>query len=164
MKKTSILLCALVIAFTTYQCSSSKYQLQEESSLNPNKVYFQEWYAGIKVGGSGVNIYFPNLEGSKAIVIDSVYFRKMSGKLTKGRARYSAILKRPSQHYDNISEAYNNDEKKKALKAINFPFLLKHDECVISYLEDGAKKYLKIKGITEREGIYYEDGPVTSID
>ena len=52
-------------------------------------------------------------------------------------------------------------EKKKALKAIKFPFLLKHDECVISYFENGEKKYLKVKGIIEKKGIYYEDGHVT---
>lgn len=164
MKKLFTFLTLAIIASTAYQCSSSKYKLEEASSLETNKVYFQEWYAGIKVGGSGVNIYFPNLNASNSIVIDSVYFRKMSGKLNKGRARYSAILKKQSQHYANISTSYNNDEKRKDIKAINFPFLLKHDECVISYFENGEKKYLKIKGILEKEGIYYEDGPVTSID
>ena len=164
MKKLFTFLTIAIIAVTAYQCSSAKYQLQEESLLITKKVYFQEWYAGIKVGGSGVNIYFPNLDTSNEIVIDSVYFRKMSGKLTKGRARYSAILTKSSEDYNNISSSYNNDEKRKELKAINFPFLLKHNECVISYTENGERKYLKIKGVTEKQGIYYENGPVTSID
>lgn len=165
--KTPNPLCYLFLAlitFSTIACTSAKHKLEESSSIKVSKVYFQEWYAGIKVGGSGVNIFFPNLESSESIVIDSVYFRKLSGKLSKGRARYSAVLKRNSQDYNNISSAYNDDEKRKALKAINFPFLLKHDECVISYIEHGEKKYYKITGILEKEGIYYEDGPVTSID
>ena len=163
MKTLNQAFCFLSFMCLYFQCSSTKPLLEENAPFTSNKAYFQEWYAGIKVGGSGVNIYFPNLDDSESIVIDSVYFQKMKGKLTKGRARYSAVLMKPDKHYANISSSYE-DTSKKRRKEMDFPFLLKEDECVISYFQNGERKFVKIKGLIERRGIYYEDGPVTSID
>jgi hypothetical protein len=37
--------------------------------------------------------------------------------------------------------------------------ILSNRECIISYLEDGGTKYLKLSEVLENEWIYYEDGP-----
>lgn len=160
MKSVRPFFKAILIALAVslfFQCSSSKYQLEETASINPKQAYFLEWYAGIKVGGSGFNIYFPNLNGQKNVVVDSVFFRRMKAKLIEGRSRYTAVLKNSSKHYADISKQYQAGNKKLD-KAANFPFQLKENECVISYLENGETKYLKITNLKEKQSLYYEKG------
>ncbi|WP_452221545.1 hypothetical protein [Lacinutrix salivirga] len=136
------------ITVSTLQSCGSKYKLQDQTPLNTKRVYFQEWFAGVKVGGTGINMYFPNLNNTNSIEIDSVFFRNLKGKLEKGRAKYTAILKHKTAH--ELAEIANKKSK--------FPFKLTNNECVISYIEQGEKKYLKVSNIAENEGVYYEKG------
>ncbi|WP_026754319.1 hypothetical protein [Sediminibacter sp. Hel_I_10] len=128
--------------------------LQAQSSVKFDAVYFQEWYAGIKVGGTGFNIFLPNVNKNQDIVMQDVYFRNLKGKLNKVKDKYVATLKNPSPHY-----TFKTPEKPK-----DYPFDLKDSECVISYLENGQTKYLKIAVLNERAGTYYENGPPSIYD
>jgi hypothetical protein len=145
-KRVTYLALLTIAIIAQFQCASSKPKLQDSAAFQTDRIYFQEWFAGINVGGTGMNMYFPNLNSSNNVVIDSVYFRNLKGKLTPGRATYTAILKNKSP-YDTTTTK------------VRIPFKLSDNECVISYFENGEKKYLKIGNISEKEGIYYEDGP-----
>lgn len=154
MRRVFFIFSVLAISFNFYQCSSSKYVLEKESPLKPYKPYFQAWFEDIKNGGSGINICFPNLNGNNEVIMDSIYFRGIKGKLVKGRSKYVAQLHNPSP-YDrdmSVEAAFKKEEKP------TFPFKLLNTECVISYLENGERKYLKISNLIEKEGIYYEKG------
>ena len=152
----SLLLCML-FSISFYHCSSTKYQLVEQTEIQPSHAYFLEWYAGIDVGGSGYNVYLPNLNSNKSVKVDSIFFRRLKGKLFEGRSRYSAVLKRESKHYDALSKQFQEGNKKLD-KAANFPFDLKHNECIISYIENGVTKYFKITNLKEKQSLYYEKG------
>ncbi|MCB0447314.1 MAG: hypothetical protein KDD03_07340 [Gelidibacter sp.] len=152
IKKSIFKLFVTFTILSTLQCSSSKYKLQETPAFQFDSVYFQEWYAGIKVGGTGINMYFPNLNDANTVTMDSVYFRNLKGKLVRGRSMYSAILKNRSP-YDTTPI---NPSMKPAFKLLA-------SECVVSYIEKGEIKYFKLKNINEREGVYYEDGPPTTM-
>jgi len=153
MRKLYLLLCAVTLAFSTFQCSSA-YKLEKESVLKPHRPYFHSWIAEIKQGGSGFNLYFPNLNPNGKVLLDSVYFRGIKGKLVKGRAMYSANLKNPSPYERDMSieAAFKKEEKSK------FPFKLTNMDCVISYVENGETKYYKVAGLTEKKGIYNSEG------
>ncbi|WP_179349455.1 hypothetical protein [Winogradskyella pacifica] len=90
---------ALAIVFSfTYQCSSSKVetsQFESSTAFKVEPVVFQEWYAGLKVGGTGINVFVPVVNKSDDIVIDSIYFRNLKGKLAQKNDKYVAILKKP---------------------------------------------------------------------
>lgn len=153
MKKAALLLCIISIALSSYQCSSA-YKLEKESVLSPNRPYFQTWTAGVKADGTGVNLYFPNLNANNTVTLDSIYFQGIKGKLLKGRALYFAQLKNPSPYDRDMSiEASFQKEKKSS-----FPFKLLKTDCVIIYIENGETKYLKISGLAEKEGVYYPQG------
>lgn len=122
--------------------------LENNPVLQLDKVHFQEWYAGIKVGGTGINMFFPNIKTDKDIQLETVYFRNMKGKLQKEKAMYSAVLKNESPYYT----------WQPAKKPADYPFDLKDNECVISYTENGKTKYLKIENLDEKAGTYYENG------
>lgn len=146
----------LIILMTLFNCSSSKVKLEEKAPLEYSRPYFQEWVAGIEDGGSGVNIYFPNLVVKNNAIVDSVFFRKMKGKLRNGKASYFASLKK-----DMPQDIVMSDDPKAEYgnKTQEFPFDLKNDECVISYIEKGETKYFKIVDLKEKEGEYYPTSP-----
>jgi hypothetical protein len=56
-------------------------------------VSFQEWYAGIKVGGTGINIFVPISDEADNVSIENIYFRNLQGRLVKSNGKYMAVLK-----------------------------------------------------------------------
>lgn len=152
-KIASTIVFAGLIA-TTFQCTSSKEVIptttfEQPTAFKVQPVYFQEWYAGIKVGGTGINVFVPIENENPNILLDSVYFRNLKGKLIKKDGKYVAIL-------ENASKLYTF---KKSEKPADYPFTLKDSECAISYIEKGTTKYFKVGGLNEVAGAYYENGP-----
>lgn len=149
MKSTFKTVFLLLIIVSIFSCKSSKYAFQKEAPFQLTRAYFNNWTTGIKVGSTGLNIYFANLIPAKNIKIDSVFFRKMKGKLKEGKGLYtSRLTKRLTNAEDN------------ALTTNGFsPFKLGSRECVISYIENGVIKYYKVNFIEEKEGVHYLDGP-----
>ncbi len=156
LKRIFTILTTSVLTMSFLQCSSSKFKLQEKAPLEYNRPYFQEWVAGIKDGGSGVNIYFPNLVIKNNAIVDSVFFRKMKGKLRNGKASYFASLRKEKPQDIDMS---GDPKAEYGNKIPEFPFDLEYDECVVSYIENGETKYFKIVDMKEKEGEYYPTSP-----
>ncbi|HLT33118.1 MAG TPA: hypothetical protein VKZ98_04955 [Aquaticitalea sp.] len=148
-KQATYALFTTVLLVSNYNCSSSKQvAFQPETSLKVDQVIFQEWYAGLKVGGTGYNIFLPSLVHNEDIKVENVYFRNLTGKLVEKKGRYSAVLKNPSLFY-----TWEYPEK-----PADYPFDLAPNECVIGYQENGQTKYHKIVNVNEKAGTYYENG------
>lgn len=151
-KATYVIVFALIYAFSP-QCAGQKATfttvVNEQLPFKVKPVSFQEWYAGIEVGGTGINIFIPITDLSENVKIDRVYFRNLSAELSEIDGKYCASLKNTSLKYTF----------KKSEAPADYPFTLKDYECVVSYLEDGETKYLKIATMKEFEGVYYENGP-----
>ncbi len=150
-KATHAIVFAIAISFM-FQCATPKVAattFEQQTPFKIKTVNFQEWYAGIKVGGTGINVFIPISEISNNVVLDNLYFRNLKGKLTKSGDKYIAVLKNPSRHY-----TFHKVEK-----PADYPFDLSNDECVISYVENGQTKYHKITALYEVAGTYYENGP-----
>lgn len=122
---------------------------EEQAPFKVKPVSFQEWYAGIEVGGTGLNVFMPISDVKENIIFNEVYFRNLKGKLIKKEDEYMAVLKHPSPHYTF----------KKPEKPADYPFTLTDNECVLSYTENGQTKYYKITTLNEFAGTYYENGP-----
>ncbi len=129
---------------------SSAYKLEKTAPIQYSRAYYQHWTAPIKVGSSGINFHIANLTPANNVVIDSVFFRNLKGKLVPSRGKYvSQLIKRKP-----ISEGHELNTMKE------FPFEITNRECVVSYRENGETKYFKISNLIENEGIYYKDGPI----
>lgn len=151
LKKATYALIFAVIFTSTFQCASHKEiatTFEEEAPFKVKPVSFQEWYAGIKVGGTGINVFIPITNIKENIVFNNVYFRNLKGQLVKEQGKYVAVLKNPSRNYTFI----------KADKPADYPFTLADDECVLSYTENGKLKYYKMISLNEVAGTYYENG------
>lgn len=149
IKKATFAIFLTIVFSSNFQSFSQKVAILEKTPvLQLEQVQFQEWYAGIKVGGTGINMFFPNIKTDENIRLDAVYFRNMKGKLQKEKAMYTAVLKNDSPYYT----------WQPVKKPSDYPFDLKDNECVISYIENGTTKYIKIDNLNEKAGTYYENG------
>lgn len=158
MKIFKLTLTLLLVVTLNFSCSSTKrahkLPVEKETTLAFTKPYFQVWNAAIKYGSRGAKLYLPNLQSRTNAKIDKVYFRGMYGTLKKGRSLFTAIVTKP---------VLNDGSPNPNVEQIEFPFDLRPDECVVSYIEEGKTKYFLISGLAEREGIYYPDGPPTVV-
>ena len=132
VKNVTYLLFFSCLSLSFFQCASSKYKLQKQSAFQSERIYFQEWFAGVQVGGTGFNLFFPNLYPNAHVQMDSVYFRGLKGKLEPAKGMYTAILKNKSP-YDTSTQVSK------------FLFKLGYTECVVSYWVQGEHKYYKLK-------------------
>lgn len=139
----------LLIFVLVFSCSSSKYALQKKAPLLWSHAYSFDWTTGIDIGSSGTDLFLANLTPNQNVQIDSVFFKKMKGKLVKEKGMYSAqlIKRRP------ISKGHT------LTTTGQFHFKLLNSECVVSYIEGGLTKYFKIVNVQEKEGVHYPSGP-----
>jgi len=143
-------------------CSSAQ-KMETKLPLTLGEVYSQKWIAGVKGGGSGVNVFIKILNNPNNIELDSIFFQDKSSKVflinnTQAIGRFKSDI---NQQKDVImsNEPYaeygNNVEK-----TPNKPrFELKENECVISYIEKTRTKYFKIETIRKKELLAYPSTP-----
>ena len=148
MKRLAYLSLSLFL-LNLISCSGSK-EVVSQLPVKASHVYFQNWTTDISIGSSGTNIYIANLTAKNNVTIDSVYFRKMKGKLVKGRSLYSSQLLRMLP---------NSQGNELTTEGVIVPIALGKNECAVSYTENGETKYFKISNVTEREGVHYKFGP-----
>lgn len=148
MNKIFRFLFLIVISVSFSQCASTM-KLQRKAPVNFGEVYTQNWIAGVKGGGSGTNIFIEITENTE-IVLDSVYFKGKVSKLDVKSANNKVFIGRflsnsntKQKHFEEIKEANT--------LSTEFPFNLKDDECVVSYLQSNKRKYYKLDNIKERQ-------------
>ncbi|MBU2926815.1 hypothetical protein [Winogradskyella psychrotolerans] len=153
LRKSAYAIVFTIICGATNLCDAQNNKIsttfQKQAPFEVNSPSFQEWYAGIKVGGTGINIFLPITDVAQNVEITEIYFRNLKGDLIKVNGTYSAQLKNNSPYYTF----------KKSEPTEDYPFKLKDTECVVAYTENGQSKYFKITNITEFAGTYYENGP-----
>ncbi|MGS2725651.1 hypothetical protein ACU8DI_03510 [Psychroserpens sp. BH13MA-6] len=144
--KSTVLLCLLTLTLL-YGCSNA-YKLQKTAPFQYTRAYFQYWTAPIKIGSSGINLHIANLTPNNNVVIDSVFFRNMKGRLVPGKGKYFCqLIKRKP-----IAEGHT------LMTLSDFPFDISNRDCVVSYRVEGETKYVKVANLIENEGVYYESG------
>mgnify|MGYP006945858782 CR=1 FL=1 len=141
------------------QCSSAK-KLQETTPINLGEVYYQSWVAGVRGGGSGVNVFIPIESNPNNIELDSIYFKGQKSKLeiTNSKLAIGRFLTDANQMEDVIMSIepqaeYGNKAPELPKKA---PFELKEDQCVISYKQGKTIKYYKILNMIRKQSVNYQ--------
>ena len=152
----------VMMSFTN--CASVK--LQDTITINLGKVYYKSWFAGVKGGGSGINLYIPIHHQPNNIVLDSVYFKGRGTLLEQVKpnlfiGRFLTTISKPDLIMSNAPFKEYGNKVPRIQKDI--PFELKDNECVLSYLENNKKKYYKISGILKEEPIFYPSAPLKKL-
>ncbi|WP_292948718.1 hypothetical protein [Olleya sp. UBA1516] len=155
MKFIQYLSLSIVSSFLFMQCSSAQ-KLQKEAAFQTDKAYYQKWVAGLKDGGSGINVFIPIDSNSKNLKLDSLYFR---GHIV------------PLQTKPNFPDLYigrittnANQPKDYSVDTSDIPFDLKDNEAVVSYTENGTTKYLKIENLVEKQMEQYPSAPPRNLN
>ena len=155
-------LSVILFSFSLFTNCSSAQKLQANAPLNFGAAEFQTWVAGVKGGGSGINLYIPVLEASETnIKLDSVYFRGKVATLELLQDESNTYVARFKGEFNQIVAISINTDKslegdgKNSEIVQKIPFDLKDSECVISYKKGGEIQYFKIENISEKPPVHY---------
>ncbi|EDP69576.1 hypothetical protein FBALC1_00440 [Flavobacteriales bacterium ALC-1] len=123
-----------------YKCASTP-ELQKVIPSEFENAYFQKWNAGIKEGGSGINVFIKL--NDKSIQLDSIYFRDRVSKLNISSENEGLYVGR-----------YKSNDIKTEI-----PFDLANNDCVISYKSNHEIFYFKIPDLKEKAVLNYPSSP-----
>lgn len=140
-------------------CAGGKdagYSFVQDPPFTLGTVYYQDWVAGVKEGGSGTNVHINVESYSDDVVFLNIYFgnKKAEAKnVPQGSDQFIGYFKnegRPDivMDGDPLKEAAN-------IPPEPIPFQLKEDEAVLSYLVKDEVKYLKLSNMEEKPMIAY---------
>ncbi len=162
MKQISIY---VLIAIFFINCSTAQ-KLQSTAPVSLGDVYSQKWVAGVKGGGSGINLFIPiSKKIPQNIQLDSVYFRGKAAKLEAIEGKTILYVARFENTFNQKNDiVMSNDTKEEygnesPSLQVNIPFDLKDSEAVVSYKEANKTKYFKIGNITDKLPEHYPSAP-----
>lgn len=146
-------------------CSSAQ-KLQTNAPVTFGEVESQSWVAGVKGGGSGVNLFIPVLEKlPQNIQLDSVYFRGkvaklelLNGQTTLYVGRFKSEFNQKDGGIIESDKPLANSDQTTEIDR-NIPFDLKDSECVISYKKGSETQYFKIENVVEKQPEHYPNAP-----
>jgi hypothetical protein len=162
LKRISTLIVMLVLMASFSQCSSAQ-KLQKKAPVEFGQCYAEKWVAGVKGGGSGINVFIPVKDTS--ITLDSMFFRGQKVKLefTNGDQAFyvGRFLTDFNQSSDLILSSDMKEESKNQLPKLKeeMPFEFNDDECVISYRKGDQTLYYKISNIKIEQPLHYPSAP-----
>jgi hypothetical protein len=168
-QKLGIFSSLFVLTLSFSQCASTKKTIEitktiELSKESSSEVYYQNWVAGVRGGGSGTNLYI-----SKSVVenkeLITAYFKGKEvvfDTLIKGSKMFIARFKGDANQIFDMemnADAINEYGNKAVVEKTDFPFNLEPNDAVVSYLENNTLKYLKLINIPKKESLAYPSAP-----
>lgn len=151
-----------IALFAFAHCGSSQ-TLQSQAPFTLEGSAIEPWTAGDSDQFRGVNLLFPVTSG-KEIVLDTVYYGRKKSALIRIQKDdylvYKATVDTTNTPYDVVMHADPKEEfGNRPPVREDVPFELMDDEAVISYLEKGRRKYVKISGLKISTPIHYRERP-----
>lgn len=162
LKRISSLIVMLLFMASFSQCSTAQ-KLQKKAPFELGEVYAQEWVAGIKGGGSGINVFIPVSDTS--ISLDSMFFRRQKVKLEFINGNQMQYVGRFSTEFNEpndiiLSSDMKEESKNKVPKLKKeMPFEINDDECIITYKKGDKTMYYKISNIIIKKLHYPSASP-----
>lgn len=146
----------MMFAVTFSQCASTKFDSKPPFTIT--SATYNSWVGG-QQGVSGIRLVF-NYESKETIKFQKVYFAKKVGSLElrekEGKAFLTGHISTSTRKdKELILDIDPKKEMKNELPKKTFPFELKENEAVISYLENGVTKFYKVKDIIKTKTDYY---------
>ncbi len=165
MRRSMIAL--LILMMGLYACSSQK-KLTADAPFTISKAICQTWTGGMEQTGHGTEVTL-TLDGlaMDQITLKELYFRGRVGDITMGnttegiqaKCNFIEQPKEISMHSDPAKEVGNQPPRVRSKKEMEFPFELKPDEAVISYIENDILKFFKVDNVVDKPGRVYQSRP-----
>lgn len=119
--------------------------------------YFQSWVAGVRGGGSGINVFIP-YKNLNSITPDSLHFRgQRTAVIFEGQNIIGRFKTIQNQGAGVVLSSDLLMEAKNSLlpMAERSPFELHIADCVLSYKADNKRYYYKVEGLQQRPKIVF---------
>jgi hypothetical protein len=153
MKKSVIILLFFLSGITT---CFSQVVISKYFDTKIQKVYYQNWVAGVRGGGGGTNVSIEFTEKpSKDFVLNHLYFRNKKAKITEStdNVYFVNIVRDINRRVnDEITDDANASQKEEIIKT---PFPISENEAILEYTYKKMKRYYKISKIEEKEMLLY---------
>ena len=155
MKSTKLVSLALMSLFFI-QCKSA--QFDAKPPIKITGATFNNWVGG-QPGVSGIRVIV-GYEKQGDIEFQKIYFAKKIGRIEtyqrKGKTFLVGHIDTSSREKEEmIMDRDSENEIKNKLPEPKFPFELKENEAVISYLKNGKTKFFKVKNIKQTKTDFY---------
>lgn len=156
-KIATLLGLTLVVSMFFLSCNTSKTTIKNSNIVVQNSKSTdlpfnieQTYINRVSAKDSKIQIHFKNLINIANFKLKNVYFRGMIGEILSGKSNYFAHLK--ANKYNLIMSNEPNGEFGNTLppKAAPFPFKLKDNQCIISYIDNGEIKYFQINNVINK--------------
>tara|TARA_B100000787_G_scaffold152225_1_gene125719 strand:+ start:8587 stop:9048 length:462 start_codon:yes stop_codon:yes gene_type:complete len=138
-KKNSFILILFLLSLSC----SKQFNLEKISPFVFEESYYQSWIAGVRGGGSGINIYLTlEVSVNKNIQIEGIYFKeKYCRLLFQGDNKYLGnIITNQNKETNPLKNSIVEVEKGNKPP----PFNLEGNDAVFVYLENKIKRYVKL--------------------
>lgn len=149
----------IAVTFLTIQCKTRPFDTNPPFEIT--SATSTKWFGG-QPGVSGVNVFI-EYSVNKDIQFDSLYFSNKVVKIkyitTNNKqllAGYFSTSTRNQKSDLTFHRNPINEKNNKVLQIQKFPFILKENEAVLSYIEGSNTKYFKITGIKKGKTPMYQ--------
>lgn len=166
INKIALFLPLLIICTISLSCGSSKnpnnnFVFEKKPPFKLENAYFQKWAAGVKEGGSGINVFVNFEEMPSDVVVQNIYFRNhiLEAKNSLDNPESFTATWLNEKKDDSYIMDSNPLAEAKNTPSNHFPFSLDDDQAVISYWHGGERHYFKIKHLSERHQLNYPQAP-----
>ncbi|MBL4605741.1 MAG: hypothetical protein JKY02_08825 [Flavobacteriaceae bacterium] len=151
--KTIIIAIAAVFLV---QCKSAQFEAKPPVTITG--ATFNNWVGG-QPGVSGIRVIIAYKQ-QENIEFQKIYFAEKEGKIEtyqkKGKTYLVGYIDTSSREKEDL--VLDRDPKKEMnnkLPKADFPFQLKENEAVISYLKNGKTKFFKVEKIKQTKTDFY---------
>ena len=120
----------LLLTCFVFSCAPNTYRLEKQSPLKFHKIEVQKWTLDSKHSGIRMLIVLPSDINTRLV---NAYYDNLKADIYKGKNKNSYFA-------DFVINAYQKPFE-------GLPFVLKENECLISYNENGRTKYLKYSNV-----------------
>ena len=152
LKNIASKLVFCVSALIMIQCASSQ-KIDDIQPVAVKQAYYQEWVAGIKEGGTGINLYIPLTEEQSDWNLEYAYFQGHKIQLNKKPNENVYVGRHQNEVEEDLIMSGNPKDEyaNKVPKTDKIPFDIQGDQCVIAYSKDGKEGYFKIEKLTKKQ-------------
>jgi len=155
----ALFISAIILLSISASCGICKMEkesfvLTQNTPFTVKNSYCQKWVAGIKEGGSGLNIYAIINDISEGVTLKEFYFRGKSIDVKSSKDPVFVGYYKNNINKDVIMDSNSIIEAANTPPKIS-PFKLENNESVLSYEYNNKMYYHKISNIEEKQIIAY---------
>ena len=145
---------AIITSCATFKRERESFVLTQNTPFTIKNSYYQNWVAGVKEGGSGLNIYITIDDILEGVILKEFYFQ---GNIFEVKSSKNSVF---VGYYKNETEKdfimdSNSTKETANIPPKRFPFKLENNEVVLSYEYHNKMYYYKISNMEEKQIIAY---------